>query len=1013
MDTDRNLLFGVLALQADLLDNDRFAEACSAWAARKDTPLADLLVERGWLTPDARSLIDLLLKCFLKRHGGDAHASLAAVAGPEVRRALDTVDDPEVAHSLASLPPAGRYRLLRPHARGGLGEVFVALDTELHRPVALKQMQPRYADDAPKRKRFVLEAEVTGGLEHPGIVPVYGLGCYADGQPFYAMRFIQGDSLQEAVTRFHAAADFRGATFRQLLRRFVDVCNAVAYAHSRGVLHRDLKPANVMLGPFGETLVVDWGLAKLLGRACPDGDGTSGERTLQPASLRAHEETLAGSVLGTPAYMSPEQAAGWLEELGPASDVYSLGATLYTVLTDCAPFDGADPGAVLWQVQRGDFRPPRQVRPAVPPALDAVCRKAMARDPGVRYPTPLALAAEVERWLAGEPVGAYRDPPAVRLLRWGRRHQKLVAAGTALLVTAVLALGASLWAVERERTRTAAAKVQAEENFQLALEAVDRYLNTVTQDPRLKAQDFFALRKALLETAVPFYERFAEAKAGDPQQEAARGRAFHRLAAVRRALGANEAALADYERMRAAFAQLAAGFPTVPEYRQFLARSYNDLGLLLADLGRGSEAEGAIRQSLALLAQLAADFPAEPEYRQELAGSHRNLGTLLEALGRRAEAEAAYRRALDLLKQLAADPPSGPEYRHHLAQSHNNLGNVLKDLGQRPEAEAAYGRARALLEQLTVDFAAVPQYRQELAMCYANLGMLLKDLGRGPEAEAAYRRALDLQKRLTADLPSVPVYRRDLAMCYNALGILLAALGRTSEAEAVYQQALTLQAQLAADFPAVPQYAVDLGAVYCDFAHLLRDRRGPAASLEWYAKAQAVLRPVLDKELVRGTARLFLRNVHWGRAEALDRLGRHAEAAADWEQAIARNDERPSEGWLGLRRALSLARAGQHREATAAVEALLQPGNVASGALYDAACVYALAAAQAARAAPPQTSSLRAEQWASRAVALLRQTVQKGYSNVAHMKKDADLDALRPRPDFRQLLADLEAKAPR
>jgi hypothetical protein len=234
MDTDRNLLFGVLALQADLLDNDQFAEACSAWAARKDTPLADLLVERGWLTPDARALIDLLLKCLLKRHGGDAHASLAAVASPEVRRALDTVDDPEVAQSLASLPSAGRYRVLRPHARGGLGEVFVAQDTELHRPVALKQMQPRYADDAPKRNRFVLEAEVTGGLEHPGIVPVYGKGHYPDGRPFYAMRFIQGDSLQEALTRFHTAPDFRGAAFRQLLRRFVDVCNAVAYAHSRG-----------------------------------------------------------------------------------------------------------------------------------------------------------------------------------------------------------------------------------------------------------------------------------------------------------------------------------------------------------------------------------------------------------------------------------------------------------------------------------------------------------------------------------------------------------------------------------------------------------------------------------------------------------------------------------------------------------------------------------------------------------------------------------------------------------
>jgi hypothetical protein len=216
MDTDRNLLFGVLALQADLLDNDQFAEACSAWAARKDTPLADLLVARGWLTAEDRGHVEYLLERKLRKHGGDAHASLAAVAGSEVRRALDTVDDADVERSLASLPPgaahasdlptaqalpaAGRYRVLRPHAQGGLGEVLVAEDTELHRTIALKQIQQRHADNAQSRDRFVLEAEITGGLEHPGIVPVYGLGLYPDGRPFYAMRLIQGESLKEALT---------------------------------------------------------------------------------------------------------------------------------------------------------------------------------------------------------------------------------------------------------------------------------------------------------------------------------------------------------------------------------------------------------------------------------------------------------------------------------------------------------------------------------------------------------------------------------------------------------------------------------------------------------------------------------------------------------------------------------------------------------------------------------------------------------------------------------------------
>jgi serine/threonine protein kinase len=181
-------------------------------------------------------------------------------------------------------------------------------------------------DRPESRSRFVLEAEITGGLEHPGIVPVYGLGSYADGRPFYAMRFIKGDSLKDTIERFHASGrterdpGARTVAFRELLGRFIDVCNAIAYAHSRGVLHRDLKPGNIMLGKYGETLVVDWGLAKRVDRAA-----AAEEQPLRPSATSASTETVAGAALGTPQVMSPEQAAGRLDLLGPASDVYSLG----------------------------------------------------------------------------------------------------------------------------------------------------------------------------------------------------------------------------------------------------------------------------------------------------------------------------------------------------------------------------------------------------------------------------------------------------------------------------------------------------------------------------------------------------------------------------------------------------------------------------------------------------------------------------------------------------------------
>ncbi len=394
------------------------------------------------------------------------------------RRATDGQSDPYATRSVGESTSDGvRFRILRPHAKGGLGEVFVAEDGELHREVALKQIQSRHADDSNSRSRFMLEAEITGGLEHPGIVPVYGLGMYADGRPFYAMRFIRGDSLKDAIERFHGKlplplGEGRGegssgqaskkskpqartdaystVEFRKLLARFIDVCNAIDYAHSRGVLHRDLKPGNIMLGKYGETLVVDWGLAKALGKA----DQTNGlaESPVQPSSGSGSAPTQMGKAIGTPQFMSPEQAEGRLDLLGPHSDVYSLGATLYCLLTGQAPLSNQkDIGEVLRRVARGEIPSPRAITPHIPKPLDAICRKAMAPKPADRYSTPRALADDIEHWLADEPVSAMPDNFSRRLARWTRRHRALAQSSAAalLLITAV-AIGAALL-VNRER----------------------------------------------------------------------------------------------------------------------------------------------------------------------------------------------------------------------------------------------------------------------------------------------------------------------------------------------------------------------------------------------------------------------------------------------------------------------------------------------------------------------------------------------------------------------------------
>ncbi len=408
---DRDLLFGLLALKTGLIDQNQLADGVRAWSADKARTLADHLVSLGHLTDRQRPAVEAIATIHVEAHDGSSERSLAAIAaGSSTRAMLATVVDPEIERTLDHIGSGSegdcdgtasfvvgtptssgqRFRVLRPHARGGLGAVHVALDQELHREVALKQLLDKHADDPISRARFLLEAEVTGGLEHPGIVPVYGLGTYSDGRPYYAMRFIKGDSLKDAIEHFHGepgrraqesvtwrarsrapgviplaspvarapessagepgrvsagsrspktrGTDATPLAFRKLLRRFLDVCNAIEYAHSRGVLHRDIKPANIIVGKHGETLVVDWGLAKATGRADPGAD--AGEQSLVPSSASGSAETLPGRALGTPSFMSPEQAEGDLENLGPRSDVYSLGATLYFLLTGRPPVDG-------------------------------------------------------------------------------------------------------------------------------------------------------------------------------------------------------------------------------------------------------------------------------------------------------------------------------------------------------------------------------------------------------------------------------------------------------------------------------------------------------------------------------------------------------------------------------------------------------------------------------------------------------------------------------------------------
>ncbi len=319
---------------------------------------------------------------------------------------------PDPSDETAQHPRGGRYQPISFHKRGGMGQVWRAKDTELDREVAFKVIRPQYADDETTRRRFVFEAEVTGRLAHPAVIPVYGFGRDDVGRPYYAMRFVEGQSLQEAIAAFHAPDGLRGAervvALRRLLGHFVTVCRSVDYAHSRGVIHRDLKPGNVMVGAYGETLVVDWGIAKRLRAGAGEPDAAPAAAAEEDATPTDPTRSLRGSRLGSPGFWSPEQAKGRPELHDERTDVYGLGTVLFAILTGTSPHPSG----------KHEDEPPsaRAMCPWVDAGIDQIARTAMAVAPADRYQSAAALALAVEKWLADQPVAAQRAAVAALIL---------------------------------------------------------------------------------------------------------------------------------------------------------------------------------------------------------------------------------------------------------------------------------------------------------------------------------------------------------------------------------------------------------------------------------------------------------------------------------------------------------------------------------------------------------------------------------------------------------------------
>jgi serine/threonine-protein kinase len=891
VDTDRNLLFGVLALQADLLDADRFARACADWAGQKTRPLADLLVERGWLTPEDRADVERLLERKLKKHGGSARAGLAEATTDAAKRSLAGLADAEIQQSLAGpgTPPRGmvllattayepgardRYTLSRLHATGGIGRVWLARDASLGRDVALKELRPEQAGNPAVWARFLKEAQVTGQLEHPGIVPIYEVGRRPeDQQPFYTMRFVRGRTLAEAVAAYRrrrAGGEAGPLELRELLTAFLGVCNAVAYAHSRGVLHRDLKPQNVVLGDYGEVIVLDWGLARLMDQ--PDEDAA-------PLSVAAGGEldaTVQGQVLGTPAYMAPEQAEGRLDLLGPATDVYGLGAILYEVLAGRPPFRGGDTTAVLRLVVHEAPARPRSLESGAPPALEAVCLKALAKKPAERYASARDVADDVRRWLADEPVTAWREPLVRRAGRWARRHRTGVAVAAALLVAGVAALGVSTVLVNRQRAR-------AEANFQLARTAVDDMYTQVAEKWLAQESRMEPVQREFLVKALRFYEQFAQPEGSSREVRLEAGKAARRVGTIQTRLGDTAAADAAFRSSIDTLRALAAERPD-PAVRHQLQLSLNRYGWLLWSVGRPPD--DALREARELGESLAQGPSPPGEAREELATTYSVQAIVALAYGRLAEAEEAHGRALPLREALARDDPT-VEHREAVGRSLYHRARFFQRVGKFRQAEAEFGRAVALATAVVADAPREPRPRSELANALIEEAGLLILFGRPKEAEADLRRGLALADALQADFPSVGDYRELQAAMRRDLASLLNDRRQTDEARRAYAIAIADGEALMKECPDVVSYRWNLcvhlsGLMTLEWSagHMEEAERPARRALEMAEELSAQIPGRVDYRALVAHRRFEL-------ADLLSNFNRKAEAKPVYERTLS------------------------------------------------------------------------------------------------------------------------------
>jgi tetratricopeptide (TPR) repeat protein/predicted Ser/Thr protein kinase len=687
-------------------------------------------------------------------------------------------------------PQVPGYEVLRELGHGGMGVVYEARQLFPPRTVALKMLRADAVGGDEGQERFRREVEAVARLQHPNIVQLYEYAEH-DGRPSFAMEFVDGGSLDRQLKDRPLPPD-------QAARLVATLARAVHHAHQQGVVHRDLKPANVLVAADGTPKIADFGLARRLDQPLLSVSGAA--------------------IIGTPAYMAPEQATAQARAIGPTTDVYGLGAILYETLTCRPPFQGVTALDVLQQVVAQEPTPPRQLNSAVPRDLETVCLKCLRKETHGRYSSALALAEDVERYLRGEPVWARPVGPVGRLARWCRRRP--VTAGLLIALVGVFLIGSG--GVFWQWRRAEAGRRESDESLRAAVRAVDDALNEVSESELLDLPNTQPLRRRLLQTALPYYQSFVRQRGQDPALRVELAQAHQRMAAILVETGARAEARAEFEQARDLFEQVLRGDPGNPEARRQLAVTYRSLGSLLQTAGDTNGALTSLGLARQLQEPLLTEDPGNAERRGDLARTYEALGLLNRMLGRQGDAVALLKEAVRLWDEVVGQVPASTAARSALAAGCHHLALQLSEMDAPGDAIAAYRRAVALQQQLLRENPTAPRFRGDLAGTLVSLGRLLEPQGDTDGARQAYEEARDHGKWLVEFNPSVPQYQADLATAYHYLGMLHRAKKQPREAREALEEAVKIRRRLAGQPGAAP-YRKDLAASLMGLALLLAE----------------------------------------------------------------------------------------------------------------------------------------------------------------------------------------------